>query len=359
MPKRRRRQPVANRQQKHPHQGRKTTGSEKPGPKNFKNVVRLIRGVCCIAGSPSLIADIRSEGEPDTLGESIESLDTPALFDWLIVILSYQGISDQAASAYIEQHGSISWAEIEYRLSKRPSCPKLKSYWHFEGCGYSKDKGTCSKLSHFARCPLPKHRMRNGRLNQTAYSLFLFLRDVTDSDLVNWIDGQLGEPAMSFKKNRLALMREAVIGPLRNVYGVGEKVLSLAFASILLAAQDGRTHWHELGGSLIAVDTLVHKFLQRTGILHAMSAQHPYGAACYSENGCAGIIENVSKRIDARNFNGQFPAYFPRFVQYAIWRYCAQDALNICNGNRITDHKRCTNNWCRLYRQCARKRIRN
>jgi len=38
---------------------------------------------------------------------------------------------------------------------------------------------------------LPKHNLRNGRLNQTAYSLFLFIRDIADGDLVGWIDGQL------------------------------------------------------------------------------------------------------------------------------------------------------------------------
>jgi hypothetical protein len=33
--------------------------------------------------------------------------------------------------------------------------------------------------------------LRNGRLNQTAYSLFLFVRDVANGDLVQWIDDQL------------------------------------------------------------------------------------------------------------------------------------------------------------------------
>jgi len=30
----------------------------------------------------------------------------------------------------------------------------------------------------YRRCPLPRHALRNGRLNQTVYSLFLFMRDV-------------------------------------------------------------------------------------------------------------------------------------------------------------------------------------
>jgi len=288
----------------------------------------------------------------------IDARNNAALFDWLIVILSYQGISDRVASAYIEQHGSVTWNEIANGLSRDPSCPKLRSYWHLEGCGYSKCRGSCSRPDHYAQCPLPKHPLRNGRLNQTAYSLFLFIRDVTDSDLVTWIDSQLADESSRSQKERLASLREALIGPLRNVYGVADKVLNLAFASILLAADERRPHWRELGCSMIAIDTLVHNFFQRTGVLRALSADHPYGEGCYGSNGCAEIIERVSMRIDAREFNRAFPAYFPRFVQYAIWRYCAEGALNICNGNRIATGERCRTGWCRLYGKCARKRIR-
>lgn len=326
-------------------------------PESFADVVRLIRGACRLAGLPSLIDEIRSDGEP-TLGAIIEAQDTAALFDWLIVVLSYQGISDRVASAYIEQHGSVTWAEIEKALAQDPSCPKLRSYWHFTGCGYSKAQGSCSLPDHYDRCPLPRHKLRNGRLNQTAYSLFLFISDVTSSDLAAWIDGRLADKDSGPKKQRLASMREALIGPLRNVYGVADKVLNLAFASILLVADEGRPHWRELGGTMIAIDTLVHNFFQRTGVLRALSADHPCGELCYGPNGCAKIIEKVSMRIDAREFNRSFPAYFPRFAQYAIWRFCAQEALNICNGNRIASGKRCRNDWCRLYGKCVRRRIR-
>ena len=319
--------------------------------------VRLVHHVCCLAGAHSLIENIRSEGAPNTLGSSIERRDTPALFDWLITVLSYQGISDRVASDYIEKHGSVTWLEIEYRLSKRPSCPKLKSYWHFHGCGYSKSRKTCSCPEHYSRCPLPKHRLRNGRLNQTAYSLFLFLRDITDSDLVNWIDARLNRTVFFSGPKRIPAMRESLLGPLRHIYGLADKVLSMAFASILLAAQDARTHWHEIGGSMIAIDTLVHKFLHRTGILARLGAEHPYGPRCYDNSGCAEIVEKIAGRIDAKEFNKQFPSYFPRFVQYAIWRFCAQEGLDICNSNRIDDRKRCQNEWCRLFNGCDQRSV--
>ena len=100
---------------------------------------------------------------------------------------------------------------------------------------------------------------------------------------------------------------------------------------------------------MIAVDTLVHNFLHRTGILHRLRADHAYGLACYRPGGCAEIIETVAQRIDATQFNRRFPITFPRFVQHAIWRYCAQQGLDVCNGNQIDDRKRCGNIQCSLY----------
>lgn len=325
----------------------------------LRHATRLVHQVCCLAGSHTLIDDIRRTGAPDTLGSLIEKLDTPALFNWLIDTLSYQGISDRVATAYIYEHGSITWAEIEYRLSKRPSCPKLKSYWHFHGCRYSKSKRTCASPEHYSRCPVPKHRLRNGRLNQTAYSLFLFLRDIADCDLVNWIDARLSQVASQNDRvpQYVAAMRESLLGPLRHVYGVADKVLSMALASILLAAQDGRTHWHETGGSMVAVDGLVHAWLHRTGILASLNAEHPYGPRCYGKDGCSEIIEKIALRIDVRQFNKSFPTFFCRAVQFAVWRFCAQEMLNICNGNRIDDRMRCQNDWCGLYGRCARQPI--
>ena len=314
--------------------------------------MQIVHRVCCLAGAHNLIEDTRSEGTPKTLGSAIEQRDTPALFDWLITALSYQGISNAVAAAYLEKHGSVTWKRITLGLSKRPSCPKLKSYWHFHGCGYVKSHGTCSHPEHYAQCPLPKHRLRNGRLNQTAYSLFFFIRDITDGNLVNWID-----VCLTGSRNDSVAMREALLAPLRHVFGIADKVLSMALSMILLSAESKRDRWHLTGGSMIAIDTLVRKFLYRTGVLARCEAKHPYGPQCYGKDGCAGIIEKVAAKIDAREFNKTFPRYFPRFVQYAIWRYCAQEGLDVCNSNRIDDRERCRNRWCRLFQSCERRAV--
>ena len=127
----------------------------------------------------------------------------------------------------------------------------------------------------------------------------------------------------------------------------------VALSNLFLGAPR-RCTWAEVGASMIAVDTLVHNFLHRTGILHRLAAGHAYGPGCYRPGGCAEIIATVAQRIDAREFNPNYPRTFPRFVQLAIWEYCAQQGRAICNGNRIDDRHRCTNIGCSLYSICDR-----
>jgi hypothetical protein len=131
-------------------------------------------------------------------------------------------------------------------------------------------------------------------------------------------------------------------------------VIAMALSSILLAAPNNRPNWHEAGASLIAVDTLVHNFLRRTGILRRFGAEHLYGVACYRPGQCADIIQLVADRIDAREFSRSYPRCFPRFVQHAIWRYCSQQGRDICNGNRINDDGGCQNTACRIHGICDR-----
>jgi hypothetical protein len=46
-------------------------------------------------------------------------------------------------------------------------------------------------------------------------------------------------------------------------------------------------------------------------------------------------------------------------VQSAIWRYCAENGLDVCNGNRIDDDSRCDNGHCQLFRRCDRIALRS
>ena len=312
----------------------------------------LILRVCHLARTAAFIDEAGLGPEGKELRKALRSRNTAALFDHLVAALSYQGISDEVAKNFMDRHGLASWQVIESALRSRPSCPKLRSYWLFYDCRYNKSRFTCAEPDHLADCPLPRSWLRNGRLNQTAYSLYLFVRDVASGDLVGWIDRRLGAADEPSGPDRLARMRAALVDPLREVYGVSDKVLTMALSQLLLGA--ARSRWREVGGSMIAVDTLVHNFLQRTGILQRFEAEHSYGPACYGPRGCAEIIEIVAGEIDASRFDRRFPEIFPRFVQYAIWRYCSQQGHDICNGNQIDDRKPCENVQCLLYPGCDR-----
>jgi hypothetical protein len=126
-------------------------------------------------------------------------------------------------------------------------------------------------------------------------------------------------------------------------------------ASFLMAADAKREVWIEAGARMIAVDSLVHAWMHRTGILHRLKAEHLYGEGCYGPGGCSDIIRQLSGLMDARQFNADYPKDFPRFVQHAIWRFCAQDELNTCNGIRIRDTGRCKQRACELYSDCDRR----
>src|SRR3984957_19842322 len=193
----------------------------------------LILRVCHIAGTAAFIDEAGLGPDGKDLRKAIRNRNTAALFDYLVAALSYQRNSDEVAKNLMDRDGLASWHVIESDRRRRPSCPKLRSYWHFYDCRYNKSQFTCAEPDHLAECPLPMSWLRNGRLNQTAYSLYLFVRDVVNGDLVGWIDRRLGAASVSPGPDRLAGMRGALIDPLREVYGVSDKVLTMALSQLL------------------------------------------------------------------------------------------------------------------------------
>ena len=200
-------------------------------------------------------------------------------------------------------------------------------------------------------CIVPALPMRNGRLAQSAVALYLFLRDVCGGDFIGWIDDHLSRS----KEPDAA----PIIDAMRHIHGVSDKVLSLALVPLLLGGRPGDALWQAAGAQLIVIDTLVHNWLHRTGILNDLDARHNYGPKCYAPNGCADILRQAALLIDARRYSSDNPPAFPRLIQYAIWRFCAAEAFDICNGNRIDDRKPCSGAGCPIMRYCGRVALRN
>jgi hypothetical protein len=324
----------------------------------WKFVFAVMRPALLVAPN-SFLKDVRTDAVASGIPAAVAAHETGPIFEFLVNFIQYQGISNAAAYSFAEKHGNVRWAQIQSALLQKPACGLLRSYWDFAGCRYIKRSQTCAHPEHMPSCPLPKHPLRKGGLNQAAYSLFLFIRDFCAGDLVGWIDDQLAAAdSLSRGPERLAHMRAALLGPLSNVYGISEKVLSMALANFLLGSDPNRKQWVETGASMIVIDTLMHNFLHRTGVLRRAHAEHSYGAPCYAAGGCVDIIDGLTQRIDAREFNPDFPAYFPRFVQHAIWRFCAQEAADVCNGNRIDDRHRCQNGHCPSFGICDRIALR-
>jgi len=320
----------------------------------FRHAARLVAEVCEIAGAPSLIDDARVELARAGVIEAVQRHDDTVLFDWLMDAMSFQGVSDAAAFTFMEEHGRITHNAIAAALRKQPVCSKLTSWWHYERCGYRKIARTCNQPQLLKACSLPTHDLRNGSLNQAAYGLFLFLRDAAKGDLVRWIDERLAQSGAAANPNAAV---QSLIVPLRQIHGLSDKVLSMSLSMLLLAGDVDREPWIEAGTGMVAIDTLVHSWFVRTGILHRLRAEHPYGARCYGEDGCASLVARFAQKIDASRFNPDFPTVFPRFVQHAIWRFCAQSGMAQCNAIRVRDGTRCSELDCDLRGDCDRRAI--
>src|SRR5262249_22198443 len=95
----------------------------------LRHAVDLAYGVCCLAGPPSFIDDVRESKQGRALRAAARRRDTEPIFDWLMSELSLQGISDRVARDYIAGHGNLGRADIDRALRSDPSCPKLRGYW--------------------------------------------------------------------------------------------------------------------------------------------------------------------------------------------------------------------------------------
>jgi hypothetical protein len=90
---------------------------------NLAYALKIVHATCCLAGSASYLDDIRADLRDCGISRAVRDHDTPVLFDWLVEALSFQGISDAVAAGYMDQHGSVRWADIAEALSQSPPAP--------------------------------------------------------------------------------------------------------------------------------------------------------------------------------------------------------------------------------------------
>lgn len=293
-----------------------------------------------------IIAESEKEMAKERMDKAVEKRDSKAIFNWLMYPVSYQGIADRIAESFIEGHGNITYLQISRALNKaNPKCHKLAGFEYFKNCGYVKSRKTCNNPSMFTTCPLPKHPLRNGRLNILAYSLYFFIRDVCKKDLVGFIDNILEQDKLATQK------RDEFVKKFSRVYGMQGKIINMTFSTVFLGLGSIKPDWKQVGHVTVAIDTLVHNFLYRTGILKYYDMNHNIGA-CYGKNGCLRVIEQLAEVVDCSTFSPSYPKYFPRFVQLSIWLFCSEAGENICNGRMIDDREPCQNTECPLYNLC-------
>jgi hypothetical protein len=280
---------------------------------------------------------------------------TRLVFEHVMAQLSYQAIADRIIENYREEHGDITYFQIARRLAAQTrrygrSCHKLKSFEAYTGCRYQKGKLTCNNRPMLMACPVRRHDLLKGVLNIKAYSFFFYIRDVCQGDLISHFDRIIGRHYRPGQPSWIFKARDALVEDFKRIYGVGDKLSNMGL-SFLLSADPRRSRWLRIGQAMVAIDSLVHNFLHRTGILKFYGAEHNYGPGCPID--CFSCVDILSRKIDARQFNQGYPKYFPRFVQLSVWIFCTLSAHNICNGVNIDDSKCCErDDICPLYDLC-------
>jgi hypothetical protein len=215
----------------------KELDTPRPRSSDIEFAFKIIHTVCHLSGSIDFSLEAKSQLRRAGVLSALRRRDTAKLFDYLVTTFSYQGVSDAAAETYVAEHGNIRWQDIERQLLAGTACEKLSSHWAFHRCNYEKIAKRCSAPAHLHDCPLPRHPLRNGRLNQMAFSLFLFLRDVTNNDLVGWIDRRISSAIRDQQPHEFELAGQAIIEAMRSIYGVSDKVLTMALSTLLLCSK--------------------------------------------------------------------------------------------------------------------------
>ena len=315
--------------------------------------IKLVSKICEL--NPTTIEEFSSDLLEIVCSGKNNRLMSRLLFKPLMGALSFQGISDAVAIGYMDTHGRVSYFNIqrEIRQAKRkgPICEKLESFDTYKNCGFKKTGPCCNNQEMIDDCPISQFNMLKGTLNQKCYDLFLYIRDHCRGDLIGHWDDIISKHFDPVDGSGLMKARNALVDDFTKVFGIGDKLSNMTLSYFLMSDLENPSRLR-LGQAMVAVDSLVHNFLHRTGILEFYKAEHNYGPLCSKH--CLSVLDDITGKIDARNFNSDFPAYFPRFIQFSIWRFSSvTQGLSICNGVKINDTKPCNrDDICPVFSLC-------
>ena len=103
------------------------------------DAVAIIARVTAMPGNAEFVADAEQGVRLAGVTAAVATRNTPALYRWFMDGFSYQAISDQAARAYIANHGNADWSIVKALLGTGvPLCPKLTDFTSYRSCRYRK-----------------------------------------------------------------------------------------------------------------------------------------------------------------------------------------------------------------------------
>jgi len=347
-------------------------------PAAVANAVDLVGTILALKANQRIISGMVRDGRESGMARAVRKHDTAAIYDWLMGLLSLQGISDQIAFGYIEKWGNATYAGLAQRLeTTRCACPKLRDFASYTGCSYRKGKGTCANPQHLRLCPVRQLPLRKGLLNIQAVSLYHWLADVCGGDLVAMIDRVIAAAKASTEVDSdpvagirgdggppspyagameqvdrtdppgapgppawLQQAKSSLITSFSAVEGVSAKLANMSLAALMIGGRPKDSDWTAVATQMVTVDSLIHNHFERTGVLSALQAEHSYGPGCYGPEGCEAVIFKVTRLLQARSTGLKSASSDQRWptpidVQKALWRFCTAGVLDFCNAARV------------------------
>lgn len=313
-------------------------------PRDRAEAVRMVRAICRLTVGPGYLDQIADEWGHSGFRAELARAEVTLLYEALMTAFSMQGISDAIALGYIDRHGNPSRGQLQAALERsRCACPKLKGFAAYQGCRYRKTGPSCARPQHLRLCPVRKLPLRKGLLNVQAHSLHFFLRDVCGDDIAGFIDTTIIRARETAEEVAgqdtdgawVPDVRKGLLAAFTRVDGVSFKLANMVLADILLGGRPEDPDWRQLGAAMRAVDVLVHKFLDRAGLLTLYGRAHNYGPRCYGDTGCDGVLHELALAMHPQEIDPAYPAYFPRLLELAIWRFCAEPDHGLCRSQAV------------------------